>query len=609
MIMFLLKTENVKVELNGNLLFENVSIEIKDKERVAIIGENGVGKTTFLKAIFDEIPIVSGKIFFGIHRDEISWMKQDNENISNFTVREWVESSNQLISQFKKQLQQYTNLLATNQHDEKIIREYQQVLQKYIDYNGYEWESEVERALTQVGISQHYWDLPCSSLSGGQKTKVKLAKIMMGSPKLLILDEPTNHLDYETVQWLKDWLIRFKGSVLFISHEREFIDQVATVTYELTQKGTKKYLGGYSAYKKLKEHEIKTLQTLYEKQERERKKLIDMINIYKRWYQKANAKASVRNPFEQKKAAKQAAKVKAKEKALERLEKERMEKPKDQKSIHADFQGSHFTARKMLEVSKVRFSYGSRQLFENVSFIMNRGDRFAVIGKNGSGKTTLLKLISGEYKPNSGVITHNPQLKIGYFFQELENLHPENTVLDELLSMDTLSLSEARTILACFLFEKDHVYKKVKQLSMGEKCRLAFVKLYFSQANLLILDEPTNYLDIPTREKIEEALINYEGSVIVVSHDPYFLRKISNKVLVIHNKKVEFYNGGYNEWEEHTTVSFDKQGIQNEIDRLEWQLLHLLTEETEEMEEDHLRLTNIKMLKEQIETLRKKLTQ
>ncbi|NRD78065.1 ABC-F type ribosomal protection protein [Bacillus sp. BRMEA1] len=579
--MWLLKVENVQMNIDGMSLFENASLEVKENERVALIGENGVGKTTFIKGILGIAVISQGNIEWNINKEEIGVMLQDSENDTELSTREWVEKADAEKSKLKNELNGLAGMLASPGKEERILKEYQICLQRYLDLNGYDWEVEVSKILKQLGLDESIWGIPYKGLSGGQKTRAKLAKAMMYSPKLLILDEPTNHLDMESVEWLQRWLKRYKGSVLFTSHEREFIDQVADVTCEIKATGTKKYHGGYTYYRAQKDHEIKTVQALYEKQEQERRKLIDAIQNFKNWYQQANASASVRNPYAQKQAAKQASKYKAKEKALKRLEESKVEKPSETKSINANFGVKDFLAKKMLEMSEVGFSYNDHMVFRNINLQVQRGDRIAIIGKNGSGKTTLLKLMTGQLAPDHGELSWNPQLNIGYFFQELENLNEENTVLEELLLLPNLTQSEARTILACFLFRKDEVLKKIKHLSMGEKCRVAFVKLYFSEANLLILDEPTNYLDIETRERIEEALVSYPGSIVIVSHDPYLLRKVANKVIKVDNRQVLGYSGSYSEWEKHTIISPQIQKHINQLKVLEIELLDLLNEEAD----------------------------
>ena len=601
--MFLLKLEKVAMEIGGNRLFENVDLEIKENERVALIGENGIGKTTLLKGILGLVPFHSGNIYFGVEKSKIGIMPQDMPENLALTAKEWVMEGHP-NDPLKKELDRCAELLAKG-NDPNAVEIYNRRLQRYLDAGGYEWEAEMENLLKRFGISEDLWDVPAGSLSGGQKTRLKLAKSVRHSPELLLLDEPTNHLDLETVRWLENWLSRFPGSVLFISHEREFIDHTATVTYELTKAGTKKYAGGYSSYKRQKEQEMKSLQHLYEKQEQERKKLTEAIARYKTWYERANAKAGVRNPYAQKKAAKQAAKFKAKERALERLEARKIEKPEEPERISASLEAADFSGKQMLQMNDVSFSYGKRRVLEKVNLHIARGDRIAVVGKNGSGKTTLLKLLTGELAPGSGTVTRSPQLKIGQFFQELENLHPDRTILDEILSLPEMKSAEARTILACFLFRRDTVYKKIRDLSMGEKCRVAFVKLYFSSANLLVLDEPVNYFDIPARERVEEALEQFPGSIVLVAHDPYLLRKVSNKVVHIENGKAAVFSGGYAEWENRRSLSPSAQILANEWERLKLQYEQLITQESGDPEEEEERMKQLKRIQREMEQLRK----
>ncbi|WP_048600746.1 ribosomal protection-like ABC-F family protein [Rubeoparvulum massiliense] len=607
----ILKVDNLRIERSGQELFRGATFEINDKERVALIGENGVGKTTLLRSLLGTLPIAEGYIQFGIHRDEVGWMLQEVESSKRLSTRQWVEQHHEVLARLRRELQSYEAALQHQGTDPLVLDGYSRVIQAYTEHSGYEWEVQVEKILHQLGLTSELWDVPFHSLSGGQKTRAKLAKVMMGQPRLLILDEPTNHLDLETIEWLQGWLQRYSGSVLFVSHEREFIDQVATVTYELTKSGMKRYPGGYQAYQVQKEQELKSLQALYDKQEQERKQLIQVIQTYKNWYQQANAAASVRDPYAQKKASKRAATFKAKEKALERLEKQSIERPAESNTIQVQFAASDFAGRRLLELRHVDFSYEVAQkdqpFLRNINLVVHRGDRIAVIGKNGSGKSTLLKLMSGELAPLRGEVVRNPQLKIGYFFQELENLHPERSIIEELLVIPQMTQAEARTILACFLFRKESVMKKIKELSMGEKCRVAFVKLYFSDANLLILDEPTNYLDIMTRERIEDALLTYPGTVVIVSHDPYLLRKVANQVVTIEAGQIAIYPGDYKEWVGHMERSSEQQAIRNQQHVLELELLTLLSaDNTQDGEMQNTHMQRIKELKQQINMLKKR---
>ncbi|KQL52613.1 hypothetical protein AN964_03080 [Heyndrickxia shackletonii] len=589
--MHVLKTDNLSVELNGITIIQGVNLDIQRGDHVALIGNNGVGKTTLLKVLCGQISQTGGKLEFGLGHDEIGWMMDEQVNADLTTIK-YIYMGNEQCYELKNRLEQMQELW---NEDTDFVEDYNDTLQQYMDLQGYEWEAKIERVAKELGINQEWWNISFSELSGGQKTRVKLARLLIKDPQMLVLDEPTNHMDIESVEWLVSWLRQYKGTVLFTSHERDFIDKVASITYALTDKGTKRYTGGYSFYKELHDQEQHAAEELYKKYNQERKKLLEVIQTYKQWYQKASNSASERNTFAKKQAGRHAKQVKVKEKALERLENKKIERPKENKGIEAIFDAEAFEGKRMIGMKNVSFSYNPDFPFiQNLEMEISRGDRLAVIGKNGSGKTTLLKLLTGTILPVEGEVRRNPQLKIGYFMQELDQLNMENTILDELLELDHLTQEEARTILACFLFRREDVFKKIKDLSMGEKCRVAFVKLYFSDANLLVLDEPTNYLDISTREQIEEALAVYPGSVVIVSHDPYLLRKVANRVMEIEAGNISHYKGSYVDWEESHQLTPENQGIENEISLLEMELVELYGQE-------EVNLDKIKEIKRKLE--------
>ncbi|MFH0071027.1 ribosomal protection-like ABC-F family protein, partial [Peribacillus sp. NPDC056705] len=397
--------------------------------------------------------------------------------------------------------------------------------------------------------------------SGGQKTKVMLAALLVSSPRFLLLDEPTNHLDGESLVWLEQWLVSsYKGTVLFVSHDREFIDRVATAVCELSDGGLTRYRGSYSDYRREKERELREQETLYRKQELAHKALEESIRRYQEWFHKAHNAAGDVNEvkitasFYKAKANKNISRYHAKEKALERLEAERVDKPRSGPRLNMELEGDSFGGRTLIHVKDMSFGFDGHMLFEQLSFYLNRRDRLAVRGPNGSGKTTLLKLLLGELHPDEGEVIRNPAVKVGYFSQELEGLDPETTLLDSLLVIPGMTESRARTLLGCFLFRRDDVYKKMWQLSMGEKCRTAFLKLYFSGAHLLVLDEPSNYLDIDTREVIEDVLASFPGAIALVSHDRYLVRKIANRLLTLRPQSAPiWFEGSVDEEEEQTS--------------------------------------------------------
>ncbi len=579
--MLVLKAENIAVERDGKQIFEGASIEINDGDHIALIGRNGVGKTTLINCLLGKEKVTSGTINYSMKIEEWGIVTQDSLQDNLLSTREFVESETLDLFNVKRRLERYERLIQDTHKDMDVLSKYNEALDTFMELGGYEWEVSVEKSLLKLGLKKETWNQSITSLSGGQKTRAKLAKALQRNPKALVLDEPTNHLDAETMQWLARWLQSFKGAILFISHERAFIDQVATITYELTPEGTKKYHGGYSQYLKQVEHERKTFETQYHKQQAEKRKLLEAVTQYKQWFQKSHSAASERDPFAKKKANKNMTRFKAKEAALERLENNQVEKPKDAPKINVELEGGRFDSKILLRFENAAFQYDQdEKLFSSLSFTIDRGDRIAVIGQNGTGKSTLLKLITGHLLPVSGDVIHHPQLKIGYFMQELEGLDLQQSILEQILELPQMTQEDARTILACFLFKGDQVFKKVKGLSMGEKCRVAFVKLYFSAANLLVLDEPTNYLDIETRERIEDALTVYPGSVVTVSHDPYMLKKVANRVFSLDNGFYE-YKGTYMEWKNHVHLSKDEQRINNEIERLEFQLSNLIAQELE----------------------------
>ncbi|MGP4082978.1 ribosomal protection-like ABC-F family protein [Pseudalkalibacillus sp. R45] len=602
--MLVLKADNVTVERNGKQIFKNASIEINDRDHIALIGRNGVGKTTFINCLLGKEKVSGGTIFHPMKSEEWGIVEQDSLLDYHVTTREFVESESSDLFHAKRILRRCEKAIQENPEDIDVLSDYSNVLQSYDELGGYEWETAVEKCMLQLRLPKEIWDQAITNLSGGQKTRARLARVMLRNPKGLILDEPTNHLDAETIQWLAEWLQSFRGAVLFISHERAFIDQVANITYELSPDGTKKYHGGYEEYKRSVEHERRTLETQYHKQQAEKRKLMEAVTQYKQWFQKSHSAASERDPFAKKKANKNMTRFKAKEAALERLENDQIEKPKDGPKINVELEVGTFNSKTLLRFNAAAFRYPQNDmLFDSLSFTIDRGDRIAVIGRNGTGKTTLLKLITRHLLPVSGNVIHHPQLKIGYFMQELEGLAPNKTILEQILDLPQMTQADARTILACFLFRGDHVFKKVKELSMGEKCRVAFVKLYFSEANLLVLDEPTNYLDIETRERIEDALAVYPGSVVTVSHDPYMLEKVTNRVFSLDNGFYE-YKGSYKEWKHHVHLSKDEQQINNEIDLLNLQLSNLIAREVEPDNEN-----NTLELNKQIKDLKKQITQ
>ncbi|GAB6926821.1 ABC-F family ATP-binding cassette domain-containing protein [Paenibacillus sp. JCM 10914] len=562
----ILKATNISMELNGKTLLDQVQLEVAEGERIALYGRNGAGKSTLLSILAGERVPQTGRVEAILSRDRWGWLRQQDEPEEFLMCAlDAVRSrSHAALWELKSRIagaERQMNRLADVNEPEKLVEHYGDLLEQYEAQGGFPWETEVEKAMKMLGLGQEVWSVPYRELSGGQKTKVMLAALLVSSPRFLLLDEPTNHLDSESLVWLEQWLVStYKGTVLFVSHDREFMDRVATTVCELSDGGLTRYRGGYSDYRKEKERELREQEALYRKQELARKALEESIRRYQEWFHKAHNAAGDVNEvkitasFYKAKANKNISRYHAKEKALERLEAERVDKPRSGPRLNMELEGDSFGGRTLIHVRDMSFGFDGHILFQQMSFYLNRRDRLAVRGPNGSGKTTLLRLLLGELHPEEGEVIRNPAVKVGYFSQELEGLDPGTTLLDSLLVIPGMTESRARTLLGCFLFRRDDVFKKMGQLSMGEKCRTAFLKLYFSGAHLLVLDEPSNYLDIDTREVIEEVLASFPGAIALVSHDRYLVRKIANRLLTLRPQSAPiWFEGSVDEEEEQAS--------------------------------------------------------
>ncbi|RDB32667.1 ribosomal protection-like ABC-F family protein [Exiguobacterium sp. RIT594] len=545
----ILSFHDVRFDLPQQTLFQHVSFSIRPGEHVALVGANGVGKTTLFQLILKQLQPTDGNIFRGY--TNVGHVAQ--HLTSSTPAIRLVEQADRVRYEAREAILHSSSL---------------EVYQAAFDLDAFSLETDAARALKEVQLPEHVWSHPFDTLSGGEQTRIQLACLLVQQPDFILLDEPTNHLDADTLDWLIHWMHQTPLTILYVSHERAFIDATAEAVIELTPSQTTRYKGNYQAYRQQKEQERLTQEHEYEKQEKTRKELKRMINQYQNWHQQAVAHASERDPYAKKKAAKQAKKFKAKEKQLEQTLNHRVAKPESPSSVHVAFEAAPFSAKQLLELDAVSFSYEERTLFQKLSFSMQQGDRIAVIGRNGSGKTTLLRVIQGELNPTEGTVTCHPALTVGYFSQALSDLPVSGSLLDALLQETTISETDARTLLACFLFRRDQVYKPIAEASMGERCRIAFLRLYFSGARLLILDEPTNYLDLTTREQIESALDVFPGELLFVSHDRYFNDRLSNRTISLDpHEHATVHPVGTKQLREQQPS--DINAIQNDLKRLD----------------------------------------
>lgn len=521
-----LKISGLSKSFGIKTVFENVSFDVRSGERIGLVGANGAGKTTLLKCIIgtEEYDKGSVKASDGAI---IGYLRQDF-NYTSHTIREEMEEAWKDVLFYKDKIERLTRELETNKSDENLVREYGRAEERFEFLGGYEYESTTRKILTGLGFSDEDWDRDIRFFSGGQKVRINLAAAFVRHPDFLLLDEPTNHLDMNMPEWLEDYLRSYKGGILMISHDRYFLDAAATGILDLENHHIRSFRGGYTRYMETKENQDRAYQKAYDKQQEHIKETEEYIRRYK---------AGIK--------AKQA---RGRQSQLDRLV--RLEKPVHQASLRFHFDPPQECADKVLDVLRVEGSYGNQVLFKDLTMHIRRGETVGLIGPNGAGKTTLLKIITGEKKPDSGFVQLGNNVKMGYYSQEQERLHPNLTVLDEVRDTFNFGEKEARNILGMFLFRGDDVFKTVGMLSGGEKARLSLLCLFLEKPNFLILDEPTNHLDIPTREIMEEALKAFGGTCLVVSHDRYFLDKVVGRILDLDQGKLTEYLGNYSYYRE-----------------------------------------------------------
>lgn len=599
--MFIFKAKGLQKDWNGETLFENIDIELKKGEHVALFGQNGVGKTSLLNGLLARASFDSGTVQRFMPLEKWGVLEQDPVSDSGVTTFEFVQSG----AKERIRLRQELEILQTQVSDANVnlLNKYNAVYGEFLAMDGYNLDADTEKCLQEVNLAERTWQTSFSQLSGGEKTRTQLARILMQKPECIVMDEPTNHLDQATIEWLESWMQTYTGAILYVSHDRYFLDKTAHAMYELTHNASERFIGGYTAYREQKDVERRTQEALYQKQKQKQAALEQTIRNYQQWFQQAH-KAAGTDDFARAKAKKNVSRFKAKEKELERLENQRVNKPRDVKELNVKLEGSGFSAKRLVHFEKVTFGYqGEKPLFSNQTMSIYRGDKLAVIGPNGTGKSTLLKLITGNLVPDGGEIRLNPQTKIGYFAQELDNLDDNKTLLDSMLELPEMTQTEARTILGCFLFSRDDVFKQIKNLSMGEKCRVAFLNLYYSHANLLVLDEPTNFLDVATKEVIEEVLEGYPGALVVVSHDRFFVGKVANRIIQLGDDQWIDYQGSYEAFIEVSTK--EKSVNETEIQELELRLTQLMvTEEVDSVAGQEEILREIRDIKQRLARLK-----
>lgn len=525
----------VKKMYGGNIIFEDLTLEVKEKERIGIVGRNGGGKTTLLRLMAGITKQDEGNIHWK-KAMTIGYLEQIPHPGEGISVFEVLKQSNEEIVALEKQMKHLEQAMQSPESEQDMtaaIKAYGEAQERFTVLGGYELEANIDRITTGLHIHD-LLQMPFDQISGGEKTKVGLAKILLQNPDLLLLDEPTNHLDLQAVEWLGEFLNNYKGTVVVISHDRYFLDEVVERILDLEDGELAVYHTNFSGYVKEKEERLLREFQAYEEQQKKIKKMKEAIKRLKEWANRANPP----NEGLHKRA-------KNMERALERMEK--IDKPGlNRKKMQMELDTSDRSGKDVVVMTDVRKQFGEKLLFNHVSMHIRYQDRVAIIGENGAGKSTLIQLMLGNISPDSGEVMMGSNVKFGYLSQHVfHDIDPNQTVLETFREAISVTEGKARHILAKFLFYGEHVFRKVTQLSGGEKMRLRLAQLMHQDINTLILDEPTNHLDIDSREVLEETLEGFGGSLIAVSHDRYFLDKQFDYLYWIENKQISTYLGNY----------------------------------------------------------------
>jgi ATP-binding cassette subfamily F protein 3 len=549
-MMIILQVNQLTKYFGADLILSNIKLEVQSKDRIALVGRNGAGKSTLLKIISNQLSFDSGDLIKpkGV---SIGYLAQDTGLQTERSI--W----NEMLTVFSglRELETQMRTLEAKMGDPayfedevvyaRILKEYDEVQEAFKQQGGFQYEADIRSVLHGLRFSEYDYETPIETLSGGQRTRLALAKLLLTKPDLLILDEPTNHLDIDTLSWLENYLQGYPGALLIVSHDRYFLDKVVNIVYEISRKQSAKFIGNYSKYLEQKAEQYEREMKMFEKQQDEIAKLQDFVA-------KNLARASTTK------------RAQSRRKQLEKMDV--MDRPKgDEKSASIMFDIDRQSGNDVLKARDLAVSYDTNPVFRHVDFSMSRGDSVALVGPNGIGKSTLLKTLVGKLKPLEGTFSFGANVSISYYDQQQADLTSNKTVLAELWDEYPQKMEkEIRTVLGNFLFSGDDVLKPVSTLSGGEKARLALSKLMMERSNVLILDEPTNHLDLDSKEILENALIDYPGTILFVSHDRYFINRLATKVYELSTIGATEYLGDYDYYVEKKEEALELERLEAE---------------------------------------------
>lgn len=527
--------KNVTKSYDGDIILEDISFEIYKNETTALIGRNGSGKTTIFNIITGDIAYDSGSVT--VQRGLVlSYLKQMHGDVVGMTAEEVIKTAFKDIDHYEELMRQAYDKMKEDPDNKELVDEYGRLHDRFEFMGGYNTVEKYNRIVKGLKIPERILESNFDNLSGGERTTVMLARSLLSAPDILLLDEPTNHLDMDARGWLENFMAGYKGSIIYVSHDRYFIDKTASRVIELSDKKAILYKGNYTLYKKQKLERDERDLKLYEKQNRE--------------IQRLNETARKMRNYATEKTIHIAKTI---EKRIEQIN--RVDRPVTEKTLHMAFSETSKSGREILKAEKLSAGYSGKLLFNEIDFLIRSGEKIAVIGPNGSGKSTLVKTITGKMEQKSGSVRIGRGVKYAYLEQDVEFSHNSMSVLDEVCSELGLSISSARNLLGKFLFTGDDVYKKIGILSGGEKSRLRLLLEMRDSVNLLVLDEPTNHLDIPSREDLEKAISDYGGTMLFISHDRHFINTFADRIFEIRDGRFTVYSGNYDAYLEITATA------------------------------------------------------
>ncbi len=529
--MILISVQELQKSFGIHEVLRSVTFSLQKGEKMGLVGVNGCGKTTLMRMIAGEMQPDGGTI----HRNKdlrVGYLAQLDDIPLTDTVWGALLKVFEPIRVMERRMAEIEKLLESADPETalRLSSEYQRLTESYNAQQGYAYEGEILRVLNGLGLKPEMHQRQVSTLSGGERTRLSLAKLLLQKPDIILMDEPTNHLDLEAIEWLQDYLTDYKGSLLLISHDRYFLDHVCTTMGELLGGKMIKFTGNYTEYMKKRTADFETRMKAYELQQKEIQREQAIIERYRSFNREKSIKAA-----------------ESREKRLAKVE--RLEKPVEEQHVRFSFDARRRSGEEALEVRELSKSFEGQPVFQNLSFKLRTGDRVALIGPNGVGKSTLFRILTHQINPDHGSVRFGTNIDIGYYDQHQQNLNPQNTILDEVWNaFPKLEQTRIRSALGLFLFTGDEVFEKIEKLSGGERGRVALTKLMLKQDNLLLLDEPTNHLDMDSREVLEDALRDFPGTILAISHDRYFINRFAEKVMVMEKDGVTEYLGNFDDY-------------------------------------------------------------